>query len=531
MCADPAQFAAKRRKRPLTFYASTNEAFVDIGQLRAFINRAWNVDVMPTLVEYVAIPCESQTFDPEWEAHGHMNRAAILLADWARAHLNGCGDVRVEVLSSPGRTPLLFIDVPGRAEGAVLIYGHLDKQPPMSGWAPGRDAWKPTLEGDRLFGRGGADDGYAMFSAVTAVQALHAQGLRHPRCMIVIEASEESGSPDLRHYIEQLAPSVGVPDVVIALDANCGTYEQLWLTTSLRGQVAGTLSVRVLREGMHSGEASGVVPSSFRIARHLLSRLENAATGEIFPSDFHVPIPMERRSQAEEAAKALGPTLKELLPLSHGTNTVVDDPVELLLNRTWRPQACIIGQEGLPEIRNAAAVMHPSTALKISLRLPPTLDAERAAQALKSLLETEPPYGCEVTFHVDLISQGWHAPPLSAWLAASVERASQRVFGRPSALIGGGGGIPFLAMLTERYPQTQFLVTGVLGPQSNAHGPNEFLHVPTAIRLTSAIALLLHDAMAGPDVSRQSKAFSKSTSGLDGTIQALNSAPLCESRP
>jgi acetylornithine deacetylase/succinyl-diaminopimelate desuccinylase-like protein len=226
------------------------EAFVNFRQLQAFIARAWDFDVLPTLVEYIAIPCESPNFDPDWARHGHMGRAVDLLTRWARGNLTSICGATVDVLSSPGRTPLIFVDVPGDTGAPVLLYGHLDKQPPMTGWAPGRDAWIPTIEGDRLYGRGGADDGYALFSAITAIQALRAQRLNVPRCMVLIEACEESGSTDLPHYIEQLAPRVGVPDVVIALDANCGNYDQLWLTTSLRGQVSGTLSVRVLQEGI-----------------------------------------------------------------------------------------------------------------------------------------------------------------------------------------------------------------------------------------------------------------------------------------
>ena len=400
----------------------------------------------------------------------------------------------MDVLTSPGRTPLIFVNVPGDTSASVLLYGHLDKQPPMMGWAPGRSAWAPVTEGDRLYGRGGADDGYALFAAITAILALRAIGLHSPRCMILIESCEESGSLDLPHYVELLAQHLGAPDVVIALDAYCGNYEQLWLTTSLRGQVSGTLTVRVLQEGMHSGDASGVVPSSFRIARHLLSRLEDAESGMIIPREFHATIPDERRIQAERAGVALGAALKDQLPWWAGTRAVVEDMTELLLNRTWRPQLAVIGLDGLPIVQSAAAVMHAAVALKISLRLPPTLDAQNAAERLKLLLEENPPYACEVRFHLDLVSQGWHASSLSGWLARSVETASQLAFGRSSASLGGGGGIPFLALLGERYPNAQFLVTGVLGPQSNAHGPNEFLHIPMAKRLTSALALVLHDA-------------------------------------
>ena len=466
---------------------------MDLNRLRGFVEHTWETDVMPALSEYIAIPCESPAFDPDWAGSGHMDQAVELMVQWTRARIEAFPGATVEVVRLPGRTPLLLVDVPGEARAPVLIYGHLDKQPAMDGWSEGRGAWTPTLEGDRLYGRGGADDGYALFSAITALLALREQKLRHARCILMIEACEESGSADLPYYVEHLAPRLGVPAVIVALDAGCGNYDQLWLTTSLRGQVAGTLTVRVLREGMHSGEASGIVPASFRIARHLLSRLENPQTGEVAP-DFRTPIPEARRLQAAAAATGLGDGLFDLLPFVPGARPVTDNLAELALNRTWRPQLTVIGLDGLPAVIDAAAVMQPATSLKLSLRLPPTVDPGPAAHRMKALLEMDAPHGSEVTFQIDQTSKGWNARPMKPWLQISLDTASYNAFGYPAALIGGGGGIPFLAMLGERFPDAQFVVTGVLGPQSNAHGPNEFLHLPTAKRITAVVAHLLHDA-------------------------------------
>ncbi|RDZ28186.1 M20/M25/M40 family metallo-hydrolase [Lysobacter silvisoli] len=465
---------------------------MDFPALRHIIAQRWQDDLLPALQDYIAIPCQSPAFDPDWQAEGHMNRAVALMRDWARGRLADVPGASVEVLTLPGRTPVLLVDVPG--EGApVLVYGHLDKQPPMDGWSHGRDAWTPSLEGERLYGRGGADDGYALFATVLAVQALREQGLAHPRCIALIEACEESGSYDLPHYIDHLAPRIGAPAAVVALDAGCGSYDRLWLTTSLRGQVAGTLRVRVLEEGVHSGDASGVVASPLRIVRQLLARLEDADSGEIAEA-FQVAIPQARRTQARDAAPALDGGLHAQLPLADGLRPVREDPADEILNRAWRAQLAVTGLDGLPAVADAAAVMVPALALKLSLRLPPTLDAEVAAARLQTLLQADPPYGAQVEFQVDMVSQGWHAPASAPWLAQSLSAASQASFGEPEAWIGGGGGIPFLAMLGQRYPQAQFVVTGVLGPQSNAHGPNEFLHLPTARRITEVLARLLHDA-------------------------------------
>lgn len=462
-------------------------------RLTGDLNRLWTDEIMPPLIDYVAIPCESPDFDPDWARNGHMDRATALMADWARRMLGDVPGAVVDVLSPAGLTPLIFVDIPGDEAGATLIYGHLDKQPPMAGWTHGRGAWTPRIEGDRLYGRGGADDGYAIFSAVAAVLALREQGLSHPRTMILIEASEESGSPDLAAHVEALAPRLGEPALVIALDAGCGNYDQLWVTTSVRGQVAGTLSVRTLDQGAHSGDASGVAPSPFRIACHLISRLEDPATGEV-AADFQVAIPLARRRQAEHAAAALGAGVYDSLAFSQGVRPVSDDLTELALNRAWRPQLTVTGLDGLPAVASAAAVLQPALALKLSLRLPPTLDPHGAAARLKALLEADPPYGAQISFRIDMVSTGWNAPAVAPWLAASLDAASLAAFGAPSALMGGGGGIPFLAMLGEMFPSAQFVVTGVLGPESNAHGPNEFLHLPTARRVTAAVARLLHDA-------------------------------------
>lgn len=465
---------------------------MDFPRLQQFIEREWQAHVMPALLDYITIPCESPAFDPAWASSGHMERAVALMTDWARSYLEDIPGVRIDVLRAPERTPLLLIDVPGEGE-PVLVYGHLDKQPPMDGWTQGRSAWSPVLEGDRLYGRGGADDGYALFSALVSLRAVREQNAPHPRLLVLIEASEESGSPDLPDYIEQLLPRLGTPSVVVALDAGCGNYSQLWLTTSVRGQVAGRLSVQVLDEAVHSGEASGVVPSSFRIARQLLSRIECEDSGAI-ASDFHSDIPTLRRTQAVDAATSLGAGLHESLPRVAGLRPVDMAPAELILNRAWRPQLAITGLDGLPGVAQAAAVMQPATTLKVSLRLPPTLDPVVAAQQLKTLLESDPPYDAQVSFTVDMTSPGWHAAPMAPWLLDSLETSSQRAFGAPLASMGGGGGIPFLYMLGERFPATGFVVTGVLGPQSNAHGPNEFLHIPTALRVTAVLAQLLHDA-------------------------------------
>lgn len=461
---------------------------MDPNRLERFVGSLWDDSIQPALVDYIRIPNKSPLFDPEWQRHGYMDDAVALAEQWCRDHLPG--GASVDVVRLPGRTPVLFLEVPGNAAGTVLMYGHLDKQPEMSGWREGFGPWDPVVEGDKLYGRGGADDGYAVFASLTAVLAIREQGVPHPRCAILIECCEESGSFDLPHYVDRLAARIGQPDLVICLDSGCGNYDQLWLTTSLRGLVGGELTVEVLTEGVHSGDASGIVPSSFRIARQLIARLESDVTGEIINA-FHAEIPGQRVEQAQQAADVLGEAVYTKFPFASGVSPAVADRVQLILNRTWRPALEITGASGLPAMDQAGNVLRPRTGLKLSLRLPPTLDVRAAAEVLQKILERDPPHGAHVSFVAEQSASGWNAPVLTARLAASIDAASRRYFGQPSVQMGEGGTIPFMAMLGRQFPEAQFLVTGVLGPHSNAHGPNEFLHLPTARKVTCCIAQLL----------------------------------------
>jgi acetylornithine deacetylase/succinyl-diaminopimelate desuccinylase-like protein len=385
------------------------------------------------------------------------------------------------------------MEIPGQSDECVLLYGHLDKQPEMTGWSPDLGPWTPILRDEKLYGRGGADDGYAAFASLTAIRAVQEQGLPHARCVVVIEACEESGSYDLPYYMEALADRIGIPNLVICLDSGCGNYDQLWSTTSLRGVAAGTLTVELLSEGIHSGDASGIVADGFRVLRQLLSRVEDEASGRLCHEDFYVAVPDDRVQQARRAAAALGEEVFAKFPFLPQVHPIATDTVELIVNRTWRPALSITGAGGLPTLENAGNVCRPLTAVKLSVRLPPTCDADSATLRLRELLVRDPPYGARVNFEVEKSCSGWHAPTLAGWLEESVDRASRTYFGKPAMYMGEGGTIPFMGMLGEQFPQAQFLITGVLGPHSNEHGPNEFLHLPTAKRLTGCVAQVLVD--------------------------------------
>jgi acetylornithine deacetylase/succinyl-diaminopimelate desuccinylase-like protein len=467
---------------------------MDQQHAQKFIDEIWGDSIVPELVEYVKIPNKSPHFDPDWEANGYMDDAVRQIEAWCRKQ--DIPGMSVEVVRLPGRTPLIFMEIPGTDaddEDTILLYGHLDKQPEMTGWADGLGPWKPVIMDGKLYGRGGADDGYAAYGSLAAIMAVQRQQLPHARCVVIVEACEESGSYDLPYYIDHLKDRIGQPSLVVCLDSGAGNYEQLWLTVSLRGMAAGILRADVLNEGVHSGYASGVVPSSFRVLRQLVARLEDENTGRVLPGYLHADIPAQRVEQTRAMADALGDEVWKAYPFCDGVQPMAGDNVERLLNRTWRPALSYTGIEGLPALANAGNTLRPYSSLKLSMRLPPTVNGEAASAAMKETLEADPPCGARVSFKADQAASGWNAPEIAPWLHASLDKASLAAYGRGVMYMGEGGTIPFMAMLGDAYPKAQFMITGVLGPKSNAHGPNEFLHLPFVQRLNTCVAQVIVD--------------------------------------
>ena len=471
---------------------------LDESRLRTFVDEKWDAEILPALTEYIGIPAKSPAFDADWESHGFLEKVLRDAASWVeKQQVPG---LTLEIIRLPGRTPVIFFDVPAtksNGTNTVLLYGHLDKQPEFSGWRSDLGPWTPKFEDGKLYGRGGADDGYAIYAAVSALAGLARQGVEYPRCVGLIESCEESGSFDLLPYIDALRSRLGDIGLVVCLDSGCGNYDQMWMTTSLRGAATGTLEVQILDEGVHSGDASGIVPSSFRIMREVLDRLEESRTGRILPQTFHCEVPAERVAQAKVTAAIVGDEVWKRYPWSCGadggfTLPTTKDPVEGLLNRTWRPTLSITGAAGLPAIGDAGNVLRPRTAFKLSVRLPPLVDAGVAVGELKTLLESNAPYNAKVTFVADRgIATGWNAPAVEPWLTGALDAASNSFFGAPCGYLGQGGTIPLMNTLAEGFPRAQFVVCGVLGPKSNAHGPNEFLHVPYVKKLTAAVAKII----------------------------------------
>lgn len=471
-----------------------------------FANQTWDDEIVPLVTNYIAIPAKSPMFDADWAKHGHIEKVIRDAAAWVES--KKVAGLKLEVVRIEGRTPVIFFEVPATKAGGnepdaatICLYGHLDKQPEFNGWRNDLGPWTPKYIDGLLYGRGGADDGYAVYAALTAIIALDRQGVPRPRCVGLIESCEESGSFDLPAYIDALKPRLGQVGLVVCLDSGAGNYDQLWLTTSLRGMVSGVLKVEILTEGIHSGDSSGLVPSSFRILRQVLDRLEDSKTGELLPQSFHCEIPADRVAQTRATAAILGAEVWKRFPWACGadggaTLPTTTDPTQALLNRSWKPTLSVTGADGFPELGNAGNVLRPYTAFKLSLRLPPLVEGHEAALRLKTLLEDNAPYNAKVTFAPDgragaYGATGWNAPSLAPWLADALDRASQAHYGAPCGYIGQGGTIPLMSLLQQSFPAAQMMVCGVLGPKSNAHGPNEFLHVPYGKKLTAAVAQVM----------------------------------------
>ncbi len=462
------------------------------GEYQKEIDEYWESHIIPSLTEYIEIPAKSPHFDSNWQENGYIEKALKLVEDWIeKRKIPG---LKKEVLRAEGRTPLLLLELEGDLDYEVLMYGHLDKQPEMTGWDDDLGPWKAVRKNDKLYGRGGADDGYAVYASLCAVEYLLEAKSKRPHIKIAIEFSEESGSEDLPFYFDKFKERFGSPELIVCLDSGAGNYEQMWSTTSLRGLVSGVLKVNVLEEGVHSGDASGVVASSFRVAREILSRLEDPKTGEILPSELKAEIPGQRVEQAQRAAETLSDKVYKKFPFAGKTQPMNDSNVELILNRTWRAALSVTGADGLPDISSAGNVLRPQTSLKLSLRLPPTVNAKEAAKFLKDFLEKNPPYNANVEFKLDDAASGWNAPEISVDLENLVQEASKTYFGKEALAMGEGGSIPFMGMIGEAFPKAQFVITGVLGPNSNAHGPNEFIHLEYAKKLTGCIYHILKKA-------------------------------------
>ena len=465
---------------------------LDLSKLSDFVEEWWDKSALPSLCEFVEIPALSPSFDSEWEANGYLDAAVNTFIAWTRSlPLKG---LTVSVHRLKNRSPLLLVKIEGDSDGEVLFYSHLDKQPEATGWSKGKGPWKPVIEDDWLFGRGSVDDGYGGYAGILSVLALQDQGVSHPTCRFLIETGEESGSPDLSFYLDELESVLGVPDLVIVLDTGGIDYDRLWITESLRGIVAGTLSVKVSSVGVHSGHGSGIMPSSFRLARQLLSRIEDENTGEIKPEWLHIDITDKMKEQAKKIVDMNSDSVDDF-PLLDGVEKQVNDPLDIFLAMNLAPSLSIIGADGIPSIQDAGNVLRTNTDLKVSIRTPPGISADEVAKKVQALLEANPPNGAHVSAEMTEVADGFLSPELPEKLSDMLEKSGEKFYGNSPMSLFIGGTIPVMAMLQSRYPDSKFIITGAGGPGGNAHGPDEKLHIPTAKKVTKCMAAVVSVAI------------------------------------
>jgi acetylornithine deacetylase/succinyl-diaminopimelate desuccinylase-like protein len=458
---------------------------IDFSRLSDYIDKQWDESALPSLCDFIEIPALSPSFDADWEENGYLDAAIETFVSWVKSLPLEKTTISVHRLKN--RSPLLLITIEGDVSNEVLFYSHLDKQPEASGWSEGKGPWKPVIEDGWLFGRGSVDDGYGGYAGILSVLGLQEQGIAHPTCRFLIETGEESGSPDLELYLDELKPQLGTPDLVIVLDTGGMDYDRLWVTQSLRGIVAGTLSVQVSSVGVHSGHGSGVMPSSFRLARQLLSRLEDEKTGEILPEWLHLEINDEMKKTCSEIVKMKGDEMKDF-PLLEGVKKQVEDPLDIFITMNLKPSLSVIGADGIPPIESAGNVLRTNTDLKISIRTPPGMKASVVAKKVQKLLEENPPNGAHVTAKMTEVADGFLSPQLPESISSALEDACKEFYGNNSMSLFIGGTIPVMAMLQSRYSDSKFIITGAGGPGGNAHGPDEKLHIPTAKKVTKCMS-------------------------------------------
>lgn len=453
------------------------------------VEKLWVEQVLPGLSEFMKIPAVSPAYDAEWEANGYLRKAGEQMAAWAaEQEISGLSG---EMIQLEGRSPVLFIDIPGDFEKTVLFYGHMDKMPPSEGWEDGLGAWDPVVRGDKLYGRGGADDGYSLYSAIAAIKALQLAGMKHPRCVLFIEACEESGSFDLAAYLESMREKIGEPGLVICLDTSAHDYERLWITSSLRGVFSFDVKIRQLTKVLHSGVGGGIIPDISRVLRLILNRIDDVNTGRVLIESCNAVIPQERVAALKDAAAALSTSVYEGIPLVPGAEPLSTDVTELLVNKTWRPAVSVIGVSGFPAAETAGNAMVPEITVRISVRTPPATDINKCINEMREKITVDSPHGVELEFVLGEHVDSWVSPELSAPVAQAISDASTAYFGNDAVYLGEGGGIGFVPLMSKMFPKAQFVLTGLVGPDSNAHAANESMHIPTAKKITCCIAHIL----------------------------------------
>ena len=465
---------------------------------REIIDAHWDNWYVKGLCEFIEVPNLTPMVDPNYLTNGLNEKAMALVDDYInKLEIKG---ISKKIFQPDGMTPLIVYAVDkaeGGSDAQIMFYGHLDKQPWMDGWDEGLGPTKPVIRGEYLYGRGGGDDGYSPFSTMLAIKNAQLQGIKHSRIVLVLETEEESGSPNLINLLNIAKDFIGNPDYLFCLDSGAFDYNQLWLTSSLRGITLMDVTVKAGKGGYHSGEVGGIVPETFRVMRHLLNRLDDPKTG-LPMEELNTELPAYARPEAERMVALSGEAMCKKYKMEEGVKYCSQDNlVEMYLNNTWRANLSVTGAGGLPDYNRAGNVVRPQTTLRLSYRLPPNMDCHKAAAIVKQKLTTDVPHDCIVEIKGDHNGNGWCMKDPEPWFHDVINNASKNFYDREYGSYGMGGSIPFLSQLGGLYPNTFIVALGLLGPQSNAHAPNESVNLTYAKKLTMCMSHILVDVANG----------------------------------
>ena len=468
---------------------------MDKREIEPFITQTFEKDVVPALMNFIRIPNGSPSYDKDWQTNGFQEQAALYIKEWVESQ--NLQNTYVHILQEKNRTPFIYIEIEASKKDdsrSILMYGHFDKQPPLEGWSEGLSPRSPVIKDKHLYGRGGADDGYGVFAAVSAVKCAQAHNWPMPRINIIIEGAEESYTQDLEFYVDFLKEEIGNPSLIVCLDSGCEDYKRLWITSSLRGVISVDLKVSLLTQGIHSGIGGGLVAESLMVLRNLIDRIEDPLTAKMLLEDLFVQIPENRRKEIKEVVQIVGKDIISNVPFEAGVKPFSDDIEELIINNTWKPFLCVTGADGLPEASTAGNVLRPYTQVKLSIRLPPMVDSVKAGQKVVEVLTKDPIYNAVVEAKVSNTGDGWNLSNFSERLRNITSTASQRFYaGNEIQFLGEGGSIPFVQILNNKFKNSDFLVLGVTGPGSNIHGLDENLDLDFCRRLICCLAYILSD--------------------------------------
>ena len=458
--------------------------------------------LIPSISEFIKIPNQSRSFDSEWATNGLQEKACKFAMDFAEKQ--EIQNLTMTLIEEKDKTPaiLAIIDPFKNNETditdiskTILMYGHIDKQPPLHGkWSKGLGPHTPVIKNNKLYGRGGSDDGYAWFTCILLAKTLQQNGIPHNRLVLFFETDEESGSRDLMHHLNKYKNQIGEPSLIICLDSGTTDYDHMCLTTTLRGLICFKLRVDVLTHGVHSGSASGIIPSSFRILRNVLDQFENSNTGEL-PPQFSVDIPQDKYGQAKLLTDLNQGNIDFKFPILEGVESMGYSGFQNYINRIWKPQLSITGIDGLPSISKAGNVLLPFTEVTCSLRLPPSKPAQQTKLDIQKFFDqVKIPHNAKLSCNILKTGSGFECPSYSPSFLEIINKSGLETFGNPVHFYGVGGSIPFLNDIKNVFPKSQFIITGVLGPNSNAHGPDEMLHLDYLEKLVLALAKILKNA-------------------------------------